>query len=286
MNMRAEKLQKFEPSVQGKEQHKEKEEERESSVLSQAETVKQALQQDAPTVPLVLGPAPTEEQMKMLDEIVVPTEEADLEEINDDGTGKFVDLGSGFKIRVKRKSGYSTVYSVTARECHFSEVYEQLESGPVLDSEEDAKKIMQRMFVPRQQIITAIQNEPSWVEYRKRKVERLKHKIEKGDEKAQRIIDRQTEDSVVMEMLSLLSGCGSPNANSRNLRPLTNAGVLLRRFPLQCKRGQNNTNVFLTLHAIKHSDIIKRVIHKATGVDEDEVLRKLEERKKDRQQGS
>jgi len=182
--------------------------------------------------------------------------------------GAFLELGAGYKIRLKKGSGYYLCVSLLARMGHFEECCKLL-----ADKAATARAILGKMMVSRDIIEKQMREDPSWSSHSQKRMSQLVRRAAAGDEKAKGTL--HSNDRVVSgkwhgnirEIIGVCCGSYSPKAGNRNKNKFIEAGIVVRSYPEKSRRG--NEQVFLMMFPEKHRQRVKSMIKEVYGVDED-----------------
>jgi len=200
-------------------------------------------------------------------------------------TGQCLPLGTGYQIKHKPGSGYSTLYRVVAERGHFAEVCELLEADSVnVKDPLQAAKLLDMMMVPIDKLDEFCRNDPVWQQHAKKKTAVLLMKIKEGDEKAKEVLENETRCNHgvwagnLPEMLSTCVGYynylvdvwtkdkKAPKKPNKNVKKFQEAKVVFRRYPLNKGVGER---AYVMMFPEKFIKQIKTAILTARAVDED-----------------
>lgn len=178
------------------------------------------------------------------------------------GDGRFLTIGSGFKISHKPGSGYSIMMRVMAKEGRFSEVVQMLAS-PAFDpaDREQARNLITKMFVRREALESIIRNDSTWKLHARKKLELLRRRAEEGHEDAKKTLENpaRVKDGEwlgnIREMISTTNGSG--RTDNRNIKKYKEAGVIFCQHPKRPKQGEP---VYLILYPSKYADKVQTAL--------------------------
>jgi hypothetical protein len=179
-----------------------------------------------------------------------------------------LDLGSGHVIPLRTNSAYWIFTKTLARMSGFDKMAKELESvrspSPV-----QAKEILSKMMVRKDQLIKKISGGSDYAEYGKVKIKMYKQSVKEGDRKAKTILTqsgRARGNTWVGDLEEVINVAkGSYTTKNRNGDKYRRAGIVVRSFPLKAKRNQP---LFLMMFPKKYSAIVRQLISIGMGVSE------------------
>lgn len=174
---------------------------------------------------------------------------------------RFLHLGD-YKISTRADSGYRILYRVVAAEGQFEAVDKAWDSTEPSDKDK-AKKLLEKMFVPIEQVEQAMRNDPQWRLHCERKLAKLKARAADGDKSAQRTIENKARVKSgewvgdIREMISTCNGSASPNADNRNINKFKDAKLAFMMHPKRPKKGETAA---VAIFPLRHLDKVKKAI--------------------------
>jgi hypothetical protein len=252
-----------------------------------AETVVEDVENVEPTEPVSVESKPKKKPKQSHPKAAKPAKphpkpKAKVAEKDEPKDGnQYLDLGAGFKLKFKPKTGYAVLYKVVAERGHFEEVAKALEAEKYdVNNPEDANALLSQMLVPLDRLESWCRSNAAWKAHAEDKTSSLKSAARSGDKQAKNILGNEARcgdgswSGNFAEMISTCIGYYSfltskhkkGDKPNKNVQKFAEAGVVFRRFPLHRRKDDKQ---FVMMFPEKYIDTVKTAILVGRGINED-----------------